>query len=279
MTPTGNGRRTPVLALLAVLTFAVGYLGQGFWQVGARADPPVVSAIATDVIGGIGTRQPVRIRVTIAVANDGAQEVQVIAPEQPTPGVTVIGLDPGVLTVPAGRVGQLNADVAVHCEQETPLSLPALQIELIDGVRHRLGVSGSGVLLEACARGAPTVRPLIASIPATKAGSSADQQSLTVTLRSPTGRPADVSAIRAGGVGLRTVPAAVSVAGTAPATVRLSAPRSCPLQWQVTGVPSALVFDLAPVPRSESGSVTSLQLKLGPELASWLLATSCSASR
>ena len=103
-----------------------------------------------------------------------------------------------------------------------------------------------------------------------------DQPQLTIRLSSPTGRPAQVSAIRAGGVRLITTPAAVSVTGASPTRVRLTAPRSCPKQWQVTGVPSVLMLDLA---ASASGSTTTLQLRPGPALASWLLATSCAAAR
>jgi hypothetical protein len=275
MTPPGPDRRLLLLGVLALLTFTGGYLGQGSWRVGARAQAPVISAIATDVTGGAGSRQPIRVQVTIAVANDGTDQIQVLDPGTTAPGVTVVGLDPRVLTVPAGRVRQVNADIALNCDRPDPLALPALRVELIDGVQRRLEVGGSGVLLEACSRAVAAVRPLAASIGRAQASGPSDPR-LAIMLTSPTGRAVDVSAVRAGGVSLSAEPRTVSVAGTGPATVRLSAPRSCPEQWRVNGIPGALAFDLAPAP--PSGSVTTVQLSLGTPLTSWLLATSCAGT-
>jgi hypothetical protein len=283
MTPAGSGRHLVPLVLLVLVTFMVGYLGQGFWRIGARAGPPSISAIATDASGGVGSREPVRVRVTIAVVNDGSDQIQVVGAAAASPDVTVFGLVPDGLAVPAGQVGQLTADVAVHCERATPLAFPALQVELIDGVQRALEVGGSGKLLEACARAVATVRPLAVSAAPTKSGSASTPGANSATRRlglllsSPTGRPADVVAIRAGGVNLLATPLPVSVAGTEPITVRLIPPRSCPEQWQVSGLPSVLVFDLGP--DSASGSVVSLQLKLGSPLTSWLLSTSCAVPR
>jgi hypothetical protein len=273
----------PIVALVLV-TFLVGYLGQGFWRIGARAGPPSISAIATDASGGVGSREPVRARVTIAVVNDGSDQIQVVgsAPASADVPVAIFGLVPDNLVVPAGQVGQLTADVAVHCERPTALTLPALQVELIDGVQRALEVGGSGHLLEACARAVATVRPLAISPGPTKPyrDSTSDAgratRRLSILLSSPTGRRADIGAIRAGGVNLLATPLPVSVAGTEPTAVQLIPPRSCPAQWQVSGVPSALTFDLDP--DSASGSVVSLQLKLGSPLTSWLLSTSCAVA-
>jgi hypothetical protein len=282
LTPAATGRRTLGLGLLALLTFAIGFLGQGLWRIGVRAEPPAISAIATDVIGGAGNRLPIRTRVTIAVANHGADEIQVINPADAAAGVSVIDLEPPVLTVRPGQVGQLNADIAVRCDQATPLLLPALRVELIDGVRSRLPVGGSGLLQEACSRAAAPIRPLAVSIGAGSTGPTPSAKTqlaggLTIALSSPTGRPARVSAIRAGGVDLAATPLPVSVAAGAPVGVRLSAPGTCPVQWQVIGIPRTLEFDLAA--SSPSGSVSTVQLPVGPVLTSWLLANSCPATR
>jgi hypothetical protein len=291
VTPAGGiGGRAVILGLLGLLTFAVGYLGQGSWRIGAPAGPSAISAIATDVAGGPGSRQPIRVQVSIAVANDGSDQIRVIGFAGADSAVAIMNLEPTSLIVGPGQVGALNADVSVRCDQATALRLPALDTELIDGVRQVLPVGGSGLLLEACSRGTPSVRPLAASIVRSTPGTgspsttpstttttgtnpSRDVGPLIIRLTSPTGRRVDVVAIRAGGVSLLAEPFPVSVAGLAPALVRLTAPRTCPRQWQVPGAPRSLAFDLAP--GSADGSLTTVPLRLGPELASWLLANSC----
>jgi hypothetical protein len=260
--------RTLVLGVLIVVTFVVGYLGQGIWRIGARAAPAAVSAVATEVIGGAGDRQPVRVRVAIVVANHGPEEIRVIGPQRATAGVAIVRLDPRVLVIPAGRADRLNADTSLSCDRPVPLALPALQIQLIDGSRRQLDVGGSGLLLDACSRAAGRVRPLAV------ASTRVDGEQLVIELSSPTGRLVDITAIRADGVSLAASPLPVSFSGQV--AVRLTAPRSCPVQWQVGGIPGSLALDLAAT--VDAGTVATVRLRIGPALTSWLLTTACEAS-
>jgi hypothetical protein len=269
----GLSRRTLALGALVLITFTVGFLSQGALRIGATPAPVAVSAIATDVIGETGSRQPVRVQISIAVANLGPDQVRVIGPGPPASGVNMIRTDPSALVVPGGRQGLLNADVSVRCDLPQPLALPELRIELTNGGRRQLAVGGSGVLLEACSHAAPEARPLAV------ATTRVDGEHLVVELTSPTGRRAVVSAVRAGGKGLVASPLPVIVPAAAArtrSTVRLTAPQSCPTQWQVEGIPGSLAFDLAAA--ADSGPVTMIQIRLGSVLTSWLLATSCRTS-
>jgi hypothetical protein len=267
----GIGRRRLVLGALALLTFGAGFLGQGRLQIGARTTPPAVSAIVTDVLGGTGDEQPAQIQIAITISNDGRQEVRVRGPSGPSGGVDVQRLDPGVLIVPARSQGQLNADASLDCARAAPLSVPPFQLELSNGDEQELRVGGSGALLEACAHAGNAVRPLAVSTQPQIVGGQ-----LVVWLSSPTGRPARVTSIRAGGVPLSSLDLPARVAEQAPASVRLSAPESCPVPWRVTGVPTSLAVDLAP--DSLTGSTSSLELAIGPQLATWLLEHACGAS-
>jgi hypothetical protein len=267
----GTGRRALSRCMVALLTFGVGFLGQGRLRIGARIAPPAVRAIVTDVLGGAGDRQPAKIQVSVTISNDGAQEVQVSGPAGSSDGVDVQWLGPGVLIVPAHQVRELNADTLLNCARPAALALPALRLELNNGDQRELRVGGSGALLEACTQAGPGARPLAVS----PEHQIADGQ-FTIRLSSPTGRPVRVTAIRAGGVPLRGTGLPVQIAGPASGQVRLSAPDSCSIPWLVTGIPTSLTFDLAP--DSPTGSTASLDLPLGPQLASWLLENSCPTS-
>jgi hypothetical protein len=135
------------------------------------------------------------------------------------------------------------------------------------------------MLLEACSSTVPALRPLSATLAAPV--SKGDRA--TVRLASPTGRRVDVLAIRVGGVALQMSPARPSVVGKATTAVQLTAPTTCPMQWQVAGFPSALTIDLTrePVgggPPSPTAESSTARLPLGLALTSWLAATSCGAA-
>jgi hypothetical protein len=78
----------------------------------------------------------------------------------------------------------------------------------------------------------------------------------------------------------------VTIAGKVSAVVKLTAPKTCPMQWQLAGIPSALTVDVNQEPPLGSGlnagsvaeSGATLRLRLGPDLTSWLLDTSCAAA-
>jgi hypothetical protein len=271
---TRTGGRV-LLGALAVLTFAVGYLGQGGWRIGTPT-APAVSAIVTDVIGGAGVRHPARVQVSISVSNDGTDEIQVIKPMAAGQGTSVLSLAPAALVVPAGESALLNANVAVDCTLPSPLLLPAFGLKLINGDQWQLRIGGSGALLEACGRAVPKIRPL-----AVTAGRTTNGR-LALLVRSPTGRPLQITAIRAGGVRLAAPALPARVTGPAPVVVWLDPPPSCPMQWRVAGLPDALGFDLMPEagsgPDSVTGWISELDLSIGPALISWLLATSCAVS-
>lgn len=286
----GVDRRLLGLGLVGLLTFTVGFVGQGSWGVGA-ATPSSVGAVVTDVVGGVGSRKPVRVKISMAVTNSGPESVRVVGPDSNGTGVRMLALSPADLIIEPRAIGWIDADVTLDCERPEPLQLPDLRLELPDGVRRAFRIGGSGMLLEACSRAAPAVRPLIATIPTapatTPSPSGTSEDRLTVLLSSPTGRRSDVRAIRAGGAVLPMSPTTVTVAGPTPVAVHLTAPRPCPVQWQITGIPSALTIDLAPAPKppekpssatqlgSSSEFGATLRLRLGPALTSWLLATSC----
>ncbi len=272
MTPdAGPTRRLALLSGLAVATFALGWVGQGWWQFGGAAAPPAATATATDLIGGASSRQPLSIQLTLAVSNDGPEEIRVQGPTTPGPGTVITQVSPGLLVLPAGRAGQLQADVRVNCDRPVPLALPDLRIELIDGVHRGLPVSDSGLLLEACSRSRPTVRPLTVEVLPPAAGR------LRLRLTSPTGRAIRLHAVRAGGVDLAGSPVPVTIAGRTPVDIRLSAPPSCPPEWLAGGTPSALTFDLSPdaVIAGGAASTTSQPVIVGSGLIFWLLAASC----
>lgn len=266
------------LGLIGLLSFTIGVLGQGSWGIGARAAPSAITVAVTDVTGGAGNRRPVRAQLSLAITNEGTDEVRVIPPLTSGIGARVISLDPATLVVQPKAIGVLDADVALDCDATRPLQLPDLQLEMIDGLRRTVEISNSGRILEACLRAVIAVRPLavelgpIAKKDNTRPGS--DRQR-SLVLSSPTGRRIDMIAVRSGGVTLLTAPTPVSVTGTARVVVQLTAPPTCPAQWQVIGVPSSLSIDLAP--GSDAGA--TLRLRIGPPLTTWLLATSCPRSR
>jgi hypothetical protein len=105
---------------------------------------------------------------------------------------------------------------------------------------------------------------------------------LAVRLSSPTGRRIKVQLIRAGSVPLTMTPNSVTIAEKAQIVVHLKAPRSCPAEWQLAGLPSALTVDLTPEPEGtgdlQDASGAIVRLRLGSPLTSWLLSTSCPGS-
>ena len=209
----GVDLRLIALGLVALLTFGVGFFGQGSWEVGA-ATPTAVSAIVTDVVGGAGSRKPVRVKISLAVTNSGAEPVRVLGPDSNGNGARLFGLSPSQLIIDPDVIGRIDADVGLDCDRPEPLLLPDLRLELPDGVRRGFPIGGSDLLLEACSRAAPAVRPLVATVPTpapspsptAPAARTGDRQ-FTVLLRSPTGRRSDVRAVRAGGVDLPMSPA------------------------------------------------------------------------
>jgi hypothetical protein len=286
-------RRLIGVTLVGLLALTLGYLGQGSWGVGA-ATSSAVGAIVTDVVGGAGSRKPVRVTVSMAVTNVGTEQVRVLSPDSTGDGTAVLALSPSELLVEPGMIGRIDADVTLDCHlPEQLLRLPDLRLQLRDGTRRELPVSGSGKLLEACSRAIPEVRPLVATLPnptptptanpTPTATTRADDDRFTVRLNSPTGRRIDIREIRAGGVVLKTSPAALTIVGQAQVVVQLTAPKPCPQQWQVAGIPNTLTVDLLPdpaqAPNADPKFGATIQLRLGAALASWLLATSCPASQ
>lgn len=269
-------RRVIGLGLVGLLTLTVGYVGQGSWEVGASI-PSSANAMVTDVVGGAGSRKPVRVKVSLAVTNGGTEQIRVVEAASNGNGTAVLGLSPSNLLVEPGVFGRIDADVTLDCDRSEPLRLPDLQLELRDGTRQGLQIGGSGMLLEACSRAEPGVRPLTASIlPPT---STTDNVRLAVRLSSPSGRRINVLAIRAGGAVLQMPSTPMKVVGKIPVVVLLAAPKTCPIQWQVAGIPSALTADVvssSDTPGAESSA--TVRLRLGPALTSWLLATACSAA-
>jgi hypothetical protein len=304
--------RSAIIGSLVVACFAIGFAGQGHWRIGARPASAAVSAVALEAIGGSGGRQPVRVLVSIAVLNEGADPIRVLGTADGGAGVDPISLDPLDLSVDGGQVGRLNATLALDCRAPHTLRLPDVRIARLDAVRHTIAVGGSGLLLEACARSASRTRPLaITNI-------RQDGGQLVLDVSSPTGRPARISAVRAGGVPLPAADLPLDV--VSPATVRLDAPRGCPREWLVGGIPSTVDVDLAtppptappttappttgapttgapttapPTTATASGParaspapsthaegmppvpVATLQLSLGSPLVTWLLDTAC----
>jgi hypothetical protein len=280
-------RRTLALGLLALLSLIVGYVGQGSWGVGV-ATPSAVGAIVTDVVGGAGSRKPVRATVSLAVTNVGTDQIRVLGPASNGSGTNVLTLTPPDLVVGPRVIGRVDADVELDCDQPAPLRMPDLRLEFHDGARRALSVGGSAMLLEACSRAAPSARPLVAVIepqPATTGTPPTSDARLAVRLSSPTGRRLEILAIRAGGVTL-PISTPVTIPGKVSAVVRLTTPKTCPMQWQVAGIPSALTVDVNQEPPQGSGRTASsvaesgatLRLRLGPNLTSWLLDTSCAAA-
>jgi hypothetical protein len=271
----GNNRRALSFVLIGLLSLTVGYIGQGFWDVG-RPTPAAASAIVTDVVGGAGSRKSVRILVSLAITNTGTAPVQVFKPESRGDGTEILALTPSDLRVDPDRIGRVDADVTLDCDRPEPLQLADLQLQLTDGARRPLQINGAGMVLEACSRASTAVRPLAAT---TSVKSSADDGRLAVRLSSPTGRAIDVLAVRAGGVDLAMSPTTVTLAGKSSVVVRLTAPTACPTQWRVTGIPSAVTVDLRSDPatdlRASADSGATVRLRLGSGLTSWLLDRSC----
>jgi hypothetical protein len=274
----GPNRRALSLAVTGLLAVAAGFVGQGSLNVG-RPTPSTVSAIVTDVVGGAGSRRPVRVVVSIAVTNSGGTAVRIFGPDRAGAGTDILAITPSPLRVGPGRVGRIDADVNLGCDLSTPLHLADLQLQLTDGTRISQEISGSGRVLEACSRADPAVRPLAATIAAASGGAPTGDRRLTVRFSSPTGRRLDLLAIRAGGADLQMSPTSLTVAGNSPVAVRLTAPPACPKQWQVGGLPSALMVDLRPSPAAEPDPgldpEATVRLLLGPALTSWLLSRSC----
>lgn len=310
----GPDPRRPVLVLIALAAVAAGYLGQGSVGIGARARPPAVAAIVTDVAGGPGTRQPVRLQVSLAVTNDGGDPIRVRGPGQTGPGTSILTATPTVLVVGPGGTGVLDLDVAVTCRHPQPPRLPDLDLELPDGARRNLRVGGSHRLLEGCGRAMSGVRPVSVEV----VDGPSDGR-LRLAFASPTGRRADISAIRADGVLLATTPARFSVEGARTVVVQVQPPAACPPQWQIAGIPSAITVDLAAPPPTPTvtaavtptagpattpattpavtpavtptagpgaaspggalavpvDAVATVRLRLGPAITSWLLGSSC----
>ncbi len=283
----GVDRRLIGLSLVGLLALAIGYLGQNSWGVGSAASA-ATGAIVTDVIGSAGSRNPVRAKVSVAVTNRGSQQIRVLKPDLPGDGTAVLSLSPSELRVDPGAIGRVDADVSLRCDLPEPLRLPDLRMELRNGTLWGLPVSGSGMMVEACSRAASAFRPLVGALARRPAGTSpatgtspTGGERLTVRLHSPTGRRFDVPQIRAGGVVLTMSPATVALTGKTPVVVHLTAPKSCPVQWQIPGIPSALSVDLRPPASSRPSRAAefgaTVWLQLGPAVASWLLATSCPA--
>jgi hypothetical protein len=275
--------RSALVGVLVVGCFGLGYLGQGHWRIGARAAATAVSASAVEVIGGGGTGRPVRLLVFIAVVNQGSEPIRVLGPDRSRPGVETIGVEPLDLTIGGRRSGRLNATLAVDCTRPDPLQIPSLRIAGRDAVRRTIAVGGAGVLLEACGRSGARVRPL------TIGAVRVDGGQLVVGLSSPTGRATRVFAVRAGGVPLR-MDRPLDLAPTADA--RLSPPGTCPAQWLVGGIPTALDLDVATAAPAADGATgpspspgppttpdltpaATLRLRLGAPLISWLLSSAC----
>jgi len=293
----GVNRHVIGFGLVGLIAFGIGYLGQGSWGVGAT-NPSAASAIVTDVVGGAGSRKPVQVKVSLGVTNSGTEQIRVVGPDGNGNGTAVITLSPPRLRIRPGAIGRIDAEVSLDCDLPEPLRMPGLRLELRDGAVREIPVGGSGMLLEACSRAQPAVRPLAATMlapavpsdqptpttstpPAQTTTTTTDDGRLAVRLSSPTGRRTRVLAVRAGGVDLRMTP--VTVAGKAAVVVQLSAPLTCPVQWQITGIPSSLNLDVVPDPVPKAGQAPSsttdsratLRLRLGPALTTWLLATSC----
>lgn len=266
----GTGPRALTPLLVGLIALAAGYFGQGSWAIGARPAPSATSATVTDVVGGADSRQPVRVQVRLAVINAGPDRIRVLEPL--VPAGSGAGVEPGwpARDVEPGRIGWVDLTVALDCRSVGAPQLPDLQLELRDGTRTPLPVTDTGLLLEACARSATAVRPVAVTDPAVTGDGR-----LSVRLSSPTGRRVDVVAIRAGGVPLTGRPLPATVTGRSELVVRLEAPAGCRPEWRVSGLPSAVSVDLAPEPGS--GARAAVQVRLGPVLTSWLLATSCQA--
>jgi hypothetical protein len=270
-TAAGISRPTSGLVLFGLLAFVVGFVGQGSWGIGARAAPSAVTAVVTDVTGGAGNQRPVRVQIALAVTNHGQDEVRVHAPLTAGSATRVLALTPSALLVKPGETGQIDADVVLDCDVIQPLRLPDLELEQVDGRSRPIEISGSGPILEACARAVAEVRPLAVTV----SPKQTDGRHWSVVLSAPTGRRLDITAIRAGGVPLLTPASPVTVSGPDQVAVRLTAPPTCPVQWLVAGMPSALAVDL--VPGTDAGA--TLRVRVGPALTRWLLDTVCPRSR
>lgn len=297
------------LGLLGLAALGAGYLGQGSWGIGVRQDLSSVSAIVTDVTGGAGARQPARLQISVAVSNQGTDPVRVRVTERLGDGVSLDRAEPETLTVEAGATARLEAGISVRCMSDRPLRLPPLALVLPDGSEVPVTVGGSARLLEGCSRAASAARPLV--VEALPSSGEKDQESgdggqpspgtrLRLELRSPTGPAHRITAIRAGGVPLRVSPSPLTVPPSATVRAELEPPASCPPHWQVNGLPTAVSVDLAaavPTGRTEptgpAGHTspaspgagqdtpvaveagTTVQVRLGPPLTEWLLATAC----
>ena len=273
--PAARNRRPAVLGWCALAAFAVRDLGQGSWTIGAGAAPSAVSAIITDVTGGPGGRQPIRVQALVAVSNLGTERVRVLEPARAGDENRGADPSPAVLDLEPGGRERLSAEISLDCRRTEPPQVPALEVERRDGSRVRLEIGGSDTLLEACARAAARFRPLTVTVTG-----PLNTETLAVEFHSPTGRRIDITAIRAGGIALAVPSAPVTVTGRSRTRLRLPAPKTCPAIWQTIGVPSALAVDISSRPAtSGTGAGATVTLAAEPALTTWLLATACAAAK
>lgn len=255
-----------VLGAVLTCAFVAGFVGQGQWRIGARPASVAVSAAAVEAVGGAGVRPPVRVVVQVAVTNQGSDAIRVVGAVMKAPSAVPAVIDPRDAKVEPERVGRINLTVLLDCSSAGRLELPTLTIALPDADRRAVPITGAGRLVEACARSGPTTRPLTGDDPVR------DGAQLAFRLSSPTARRIVVTAVRAGGVRL---PAAGLPLPVGPATpLRLSAPKTCPQEWTVAGIPSTLTVDTLDTDDG-TGAPASVPLKVGAPLTDWLLATAC----
>lgn len=291
-----SARARPTAAIMAVPMLIggviVGYAGQSVVKIGAPSHVSV-SAAVTGSFGGIGSSQPVRVRLQVGVVNTGDAPVRVVGSWSDTRTTAVRSLTPSVIEVPAGGTGYVAVDVSVACTWPTELTLPSLRLEEPDGQEQPLPLTGAAAALtDACSRGIPGARPvevvsakstnLVAGPPQKQPGKdvpsgTADDathpaEQLRLVLNSPSGRTTQIVGITAGGVGLAQAGQQATVlTGGRPATLTLTAPATCPEQWRAAGLPTTVRADLG------DGSAPLLQI--GSVLSTWLLATACSSDQ
>ena len=287
----GPGRSTrPVGVMAGVLVLigclVTGYAGQSLIEIGAPSHVSV-SAGVIGSSGGIGNTQPVRVRLQVGVVNSGDAQVRVVGRWSDTITTAIRSLTPSVVEVPGGTTAEFAVDVALACTWPDELTLPTLRLEEPNGEEEPLQISGASALTDACLRGVPAARPIgvisATPIPSPRTAENQNTQRqdgrLELVLNSPTGRKVRIVSLRAGGVPLTMTsdrPGEPTSAGPSarlaegsPTTLVLTAPKACPKQWLITGVPTSLRLELA------SGSAPLVQI--GRPLATWLLATACAA--
>jgi hypothetical protein len=252
-----------LLGALLTCVFAVGFVGQGHWRIGARPASVAVSAAAVEAVGGAGARPPVRVVVQVAVTNEGSETIRVKGADARVPSAVPALLDPRDAEVMPGRVTHVDLALLLDCRTRERLDLPTLTIALPDAARRTLPITGAGRLVEACARSAPATRPITAGKPV-RGGAR-----LIIPLSSPTGRRIEVRAVSAGAVRLGAGGLPLAVGENTP--LRLTAPATCPPEWRVAGVPGALTVDTD----DGTGTPASVPLRVGSALTDWFLATAC----